>query len=48
MEERSVPGTGIPGIREEGTSEELKVVPMAGFIIIDIGAASWVRCLEIQ
>lgn len=48
MEERSVLGRGILRVREEGTSEELKVVPMAGLIVIDVGAASWVRCLKIQ
>lgn len=48
MEVRSVPGTGSPEVREKGTPEELKVGPMAGLIMKDIGAASWVGCLEIQ
>lgn len=48
MEVRSVPGRGSPEVREKDTPEELKVGPMAGLIMEDIGAASWVGCLEIQ
>lgn len=44
MEGKERPG----GKREEGAPEKLKVVPMAGLLMIDIGTSSWGRCLEIQ